>query len=737
MKFIPASIAVCLSGILGPASLKAPDLAVPNGDFEAVTDDTLENWGWWSREGGGSATPAPGEGRDGSACVLIEHDQERDWAFMNDLRFAVEPGQEYTVTGWVRGPNTQFIEIAVVAQAGGELLSWSIGGDAVAGPTPEWTELKGGARIPDGCDEIYVRFVGRATTSAYIDDVSLSAGLPVREPKPPIEGWAKKRVTEKLDRAFVAVPAGEGKVYLGWRILADDPDDVAFNLYRRDDSPKATKLNSEPITETSDWLDETVEDGQEYSYELRVIQGRSRQKPVGRTTCAADSEAGAYVSIPLVGDHTFQKVGVGDLDGDGRLDYVLKQPNSNVDPYVNYWKKSPGTFTLEAYTGAGDPLWQYDLGWAIEQGIWYSPYIVADLDGDGKAEVAVKTGEGDPRDEDGRVHEGPEWVTILNGETGEEITKAPWPSRDRFPDYNVWCRNQMLVAYLDGKTPFLIVERGTYSVMKCSAYTLENGKLVEAWSWEEREEFANYRGQGAHISIAADVDQDGRDEICLGSSVIDDNGVGLWSTGLGHPDHMYVGEIDPDHPGLEMYNGMETRQPIGNGMVLLDAATGEIIWSLDEPTLHVHHSGMCADIDAAHRGLECYGGERDDEEQRWMFSAKGELIAQDDMSLAPRSAFWDADPQREVVRGSHIFDYGGVSFDTRPEGRYIMTVDLLGDWREEIITTLDGEMRIYTTTIPAVDRRPCLLQDPIYRSYVTSAAMGYYQVPMLSTYFGN
>ena len=120
-----------------------------------------------------------------------------------------------------------------------------------------------------------------------------------------------------------------------------------------------------------------------------------------------------------------------------------------------------------------------------------------------------------------------------------------------------------------------------------------------------------------------------------------------------------------------------------------------------------------------------------------MFSAKGELIAQDDMSLAPRSAFWDADPQREVVRGSHIFDYGGVSFDTRPEGRYIMTVDLLGDWREEIITTLDGEMRIYTTTIPAVDRRPCLLQDPIYRSYVTSAAMGYYQVPMLSTYFGN
>ncbi len=221
MKLIPASIALCLSGILGPASLQAPDLAVPNGDFEAATDGALDHWHWWSREGGGSATPAPGEGRDGTTCVLIEHDQERDWAFMSDRRFAVEPGQEYTVTAWVRGPETKNVEVAVVAQSGGELLAWNIGGDTVFGATDEWTELTGGARIPAGCDEIYVRFVGSGTTRAYLDDVALAPGLPERAPKPPVQGWAKKRVTETLDRALVAVPAGSGKVYVGWRLLAD------------------------------------------------------------------------------------------------------------------------------------------------------------------------------------------------------------------------------------------------------------------------------------------------------------------------------------------------------------------------------------------------------------------------------------------------------------------------------------------------------------------------------------
>ena len=585
---------------------------------------------------------------------------------------------------------------------------------------------------------MYVRFIGRGLTEVYLDDVTLSTGLPPRPQKPQVKGWAKKRVTEKLDRGMVAVPAGDNAVHVSWRLLADDPDTIAFDLYRIAENERARKLNQTPISTTTDLLDEGLREGAEYLYELRRAGAPLRGEPLGVARVVPTSEARPYVSIKLVGDHDFQKVGLGDLDGDGRYDFVLKQPNSNVDPYVNYWKPSLGTYTLEAYNADGEALWQYDLGWAIEQGIWYSPYAVADLDGDGKAEVAVKTGEGDPRDADGRVQEGPEYLTILDGETGEVRAQTDWPSRDRFPDYNYYCRNQMCVAYLDGKTPCLIVQRGTYNVMKAVAYTFRGGKLNELWRWEEREEISDYRGEGAHITVAADVDADGRDEVCLGSAVLDDNGLGLWTTGLGHPDHMYVGEIDPARPGLEIYNGMESRQPVANGLVLLDAATGDILWGLQEPTTHVHSSGMCSDIDPTHPGSEGYGGERDFKEKRWLFSASGELISTEDVAnLAPRTAYWDADPQREIVRGSRIYDYGGEDVFTDLEGRLQMVADVLGDWREELIMTLPGEMRIYTTPLPADSRHVCLMQDPIYRSYVYSAAMGYYQVPMLSRYLGD
>jgi len=58
--------------------------------------------------------------------------------------------------------------------------------------------------------------------------------------------------------------------------------------------------------------------------------------------------------------------------------------------------------------------------------------------------------------------------------------------------------------------------------------------------------------------------------------------------------------------------------------------------------------------------------------------------------------------------------------------------DVLGDWREEIITSLPGELRIYTTTLPAADRRVTLMEDPIYRLDLAVAMMGYYAAPMLS-----
>ncbi|MCR4411319.1 MAG: hypothetical protein NUV77_02710, partial [Thermoguttaceae bacterium] len=170
-----------------------------------------------------------------------------------------------------------------------------------------------------------------------------------------------------------------------------------------------------------------------------------------------------------------------------------------------------------------------------------------------------------------------------------------------------------------------------------------------------------------------------------------------------------------------------------NAMCMVDARTGKILWGHRELTQHIHSSGLCSDIDPKHPGSECYSGERDFKDKRWLRDCKGNVLATKDLGgLAPRAAYWDADPQRELVTGSRIAKYQGPTLRPRIEGDVIAVVDLLGDWREEILTSVAGELRIYTTTIPAADRRTCLMEDPIYRTDVVHAAMGYYQVPMTS-----
>jgi len=552
---------------------------------------------------------------------------------------------------------------------------------------------------------------------------------------------AAERAGEKLDRGLIARPAGEGKVYLSWRLLASDPDDAAFNVYRRVDNQKPIRINDEPIRQTTDFVDTEAPGDKDCGWVVRLVAGGNEEQASEPARLPGGDRTEDYIPIKLQGDYTFQKVGVADLDGDQRYDYVIKQPADNIDPYDKYWKPSPDTYKLEAYSHDGRFLWRHDLGWAIERGIWYSPYVVYDLNGDGRAEVAVKTGEGDPRDSDGRVKTGPEYLSILDGRTGETITRIDWPSREGYGGndggYNRSCRNQLLVAYLDGKTPALIVNRGTYDLIRFVAYRLEGNELRELWRWDT-DSAPEYKGQGAHWMHAADVDADGRDEIVFGSAVLDDDGKPLWRTGLGHPDHLYVGDIDPQRPGLEIYFGIETRQKKGNGMCLVDAMTGEIIWGIKEPTQHVHGQGMASDIDANHPGSECYSAESNPAAGKslaWarLFTAKGEVISEEVMGgFNPDTVCWDADPQRELVLKNRIVNYGSDEALGRIEGNLVAVADVLGDWREEIITSVKGEMRIYTTTIPASDRRVCLMQDPLYRLDVVAAAMGYYQVPMTS-----
>jgi rhamnogalacturonan endolyase len=567
--------------------------------------------------------------------------------------------------------------------------------------------------------------------------VSLPAAAaegPPRKPKPKVKGSAIERVREKLDRGLVALPIEGGKVYLGFRLLDTDPPDAAFDVFRRAGDGPPARVNPEPLRKTTDLVDAPPAGTEECAYVVLPAGASAEPWPAGAAAARPAASPRPYLSIPIEGKDGFQKIAIADLDGDGRLDFVIKRPEGNVDPWYKYWKRSEGTYRLEAFAAGGKRLWTRDLGPSIEQGIWYSPYLAYDLDGDGRAEVAVKTGEGDPRDPDGKVTSGPEWLSIWDGATGAERDRVPWPTRDGFTGehaYNYYCRNQVAVAYLDGKTPCLLALRGTYNIMKAVAYEFSGGKLRELWRWDDSEGGKTYRGQGAHTTKTADLDGDGLDEVILGSSVLDDDGTALWSTGLGHPDHMYVGDIDPARPGLEIYYGIEPGRKRG-AMCLVEAATGKEIWALDEPTQHVHSSGLCSDLDPSRPGLECYAGEQNFKEKRWLFDARGARLEAKDWGLAPRAAYWDADPYRELILGGRIRDFEGGEHGPRIEGSVVAVADILGDWREEIVTSLPGEMRIYTTAVPASDRRATLLRDPIYRSDLAHLSMGYTQVPMLS-----
>ncbi len=536
-----------------------------------------------------------------------------------------------------------------------------------------------------------------------------------------LDGYSK----EDLDRGFVAIPKEDGSIYLGWRFLESDAPDTVFEI-QIDENP-----NFIEVRDSTNHVVENLPKKGTHTFRLYRRTNNGDPKECGTVSVGDSAESFDFFRIPFQGDYTAQKVGVGDLDGDGEYEYVIKQPNFNTDPYQQpgYWKKSTTTYKLEAYELDGTLMWRYDMGWAIEAGIWYSPWVVYDVDQDGKAEVYAKAGEGDPREPTGQVMSGPEYLVKIDGETGETVAKTDWLSREGFDKYNYYCRNFLAVAYLDGRNPSLIIQRGTYRLIKIQAL---DQQLDQIWYWEATGDNADYRGQSAHNLVPSDVDRDGKDELVIGAAVIDHDGKSLWTLKMGHPDMCYVADIDPDNEGLEIFYGMETRQK-EHGLCVVDAKTGKKLWGHDKPTRHIHSQGMAADVLAEYPGIEVFAGERDTED-RWFYTAKGKLI--DVVKGGPltiRSLWWDTDPQKEVVLDGAIRDWGGEP-QQRVSGRSIGIADCLGDYREELITSRDGELRIYTTTVPTDKRRPCLMQDRQYRLGVAVQTMGYWCPAQLGEY---
>jgi rhamnogalacturonan endolyase len=562
----------------------------------------------------------------------------------------------------------------------------------------------------------------------YAMDPLYKAGAPL--------GWATERIRERLDRGVVAMVAEGGRVYLSWRLLDTDPRDIGFNVYRTTQAGE-TRLTPKPIVATTDFVAAIEPQLPDRGWRVAaVVNGRE----------LAASTGDVWTGAPLAGHKTIKlrddvrsvdRVGVGDLNADGAYDFVVKHPAGSVDPGRQVPSKE--TYKIDGYDGkTGAFLWRIDLGWNVNHGIWFSPMVVRDLDGDGKAEVCLRTAPYAATREQaldggrGFVLEGPEYLSVYAGDTGKEIAKVDWIERGRSEDWadhtgNRSSRHMLGVAYLDGKTPSVLVVRGTYGLMKVDAWTLRDGALQKVWRWTNERQPFKYQGQGQHSIKVGDIDGDGSDEILNGSIAIDNDGRTMWGTGMGHGDRFYLSDIDPDRPGLEVWYTIEDPHP-QNGVSLWDAKSGTLLFGSKEPNRDNQIAGgLAGDIDPAFPGMEVWG-------DKFFFTSTGQIIpgpvpAQNEL------VWWDGDLLRELHSGGSISKWKGAAVG-RTEGSVQQVADLFGDWREEVVTFAKGELRVYSTAIRAADRRVTLMQDGLYRNDVTHRSMGYTHVPMTSYFLG-
>ncbi|WP_319005783.1 OmpL47-type beta-barrel domain-containing protein [Metabacillus niabensis] len=592
----------------------------------------------------------------------------------------------------------------------------------------------------------------------------------------PAETVLKKQM-ETLDRGLVAMKTEEG-VYIGWRFLGTDSKNVSFNLYRNSE-----KINSSPITSSTNYVDSKgkVDD----VYEVRAVIDGKEKKQKDQTSVIAEN----FFDIPLqkpkegvtpLGDlytYSANDASVGDLDGDGEYEIILKWDPSNSKD--NSQAGYTGNVYIDAYKLDGTKLWRIDLGKNIRAGAHYTQFIVYDFDGDGKSEIAMKTADGskdgkgtiigkedaDHRNSSGYVLQGSEYLTIFEGETGKELVTTDYtPPRGDVSSWGDGYGNRVDrflagVAYLDGETPSFIMARGYYTRTVVSAYSFKEGKLTKQWTFDTNNEgYSDWAGQGYHSLSVADVDHDGKDEIVYGQITIDDDGSGLYNTGLGHGDALHVGDLNPDREGLEIFSVQEHKDA-EFGYDLRDAETGEVIWGVK--TGEDTGRGMTADIDPTHDGAEAWAisGEWNSK-VGGLHSATGEKIS-DAIPSSNFGIWWDGDLLRELLDHNwdankgvgtgtiEKWDYkskilkdllvaDGTYSNNSTKGTPSLQADILGDWREEAVwrTEDSSALRVFMTTDKTEHKMYTLMHDPQYRTAIAWQNVGYNQPPHPSFFIG-
>jgi rhamnogalacturonan endolyase len=575
------------------------------------------------------------------------------------------------------------------------------------------------------------------------------------------------RQAEYLDRGVVALPSGNG-VYIGWRMLGDDPSGISFNVYRN-----GTRISSSPVTNSTNYFDASGTTSAAYTVrpiingvELTANKANATwsnayllvnlNRPAGGTTPSGE----AYSYTP-------NDLSTGDLDGDGQYELIVKWDPSNSKD--NSQSGYTGNVYIDAYRLNGTQLWRIDLGRNIRAGAHYTQFQVYDLDGDGKAEVAMKTADGtkdgngvvignssaDYRNSSGYILSGPEYLTVFNGETGTALATTTYvPARGTVSSWGDSYGNRVDrflagVAYLDGSRPSLIMARGYYTRAVVAAWDYRNGTLSQRWVFDSSASGNSAAaGQGAHSLSIGDADADGKDEIIYGSAAINDDGKLMYSTGLGHGDALHLGDLDPSRAGLEVFMVHETPSAYGTrGVEMHDAKTGSILWSIDGGGADVGR-GVTMDLDPRYPGNESWasvGG---------LYTAKGALITGTKPNSTNFGIWWDGDLLREQLNDTLInkWDYAnstntrlltgynfGAASNNSTKATPGLSADLLGDWREEVIWRMNNsyQLIIFSTTAVTSYKLRTLMHDPQYRLQVAHENTGYNQPPHPSFFLGD